>query len=393
MEKIIIITHNFLPESLGGASRIYEMSKLLKQDYEVNIICPPPTYPFTKYKKAKYFFHKEILEGLKIFRIWTYQPSKQTPTLFQRFLYYVTFPMLAGFFLITLLHKAKFVMISTPPTSLLILTIVLRLLNKKIIIDVRDLWIDAAVSLGYAKEKSVMTILVKRFERYCWQKAELIIANSIFTQDVISQTVSEKNKSKIKYFPFNVDLEIFKKNPNIKTDNHIIYIGNFGVAQNLQAFINAIPIIIKKIPDLRIQLYGGGDSEKQIKSLVKELKLDQYVEFNEPVPRDEIPTILSKSTLGLIPLADNHALRYAMPTKTFEYFACSLPVIAFGSSDELERTINESKAGIHVRGNDQNTIADTIIKLLNNKTELEKYAVNARLFVERQTDHSFFLEF
>lgn len=390
MKKIIIITHNFLPESLGGASRIYEMAKLLKQFYEVNIVCPPPTYPFTKYKKAKYFFRKENFEGLKIFRIWTYQPSKKKPTFFQRFLYYIIFPMMTGFFLMTLLHKVKFVIISTPPSSLLILTVMVKLFNKKIIIDVRDLWIDAAISLGYAKEKSVLTVLLKKFEQYCWQKADLIIVNSIFIQDVIIQTISEKNKSKIKYFPFNVDLKIFKKDLNIKIDNHIVYIGNFGVAQNIQAFINAVPIIVKKIPDLRIQFYGGGDSENEIKKIVNDLKLDQYIKFNNPVSRNEIPMILSKSILGLIPLADNNALRYAMPTKTFEYFACNLPVIAFGSSDELERTINESKSGIFVRGNDQNKIADAIIKLLNNKMELEKYAINARTFVEQQIDHSFF---
>jgi hypothetical protein len=53
MKKVIIFTHVFLSETVGGASRIYEMARLLQQFYDIDIVCPPPTYPFAKYKKAK----------------------------------------------------------------------------------------------------------------------------------------------------------------------------------------------------------------------------------------------------------------------------------------------------------------------------------------------------
>ena len=48
MKKVLIIAPNFLPESVGGASRIYEMAKKMKNEFDVSVICPPPTYPFTK---------------------------------------------------------------------------------------------------------------------------------------------------------------------------------------------------------------------------------------------------------------------------------------------------------------------------------------------------------
>ena len=58
MKKAIIIAPNFLPESVGGASRIYEMAKKIQEKYNVTVVCPPPTYPFTKYKKSKHLFRK-----------------------------------------------------------------------------------------------------------------------------------------------------------------------------------------------------------------------------------------------------------------------------------------------------------------------------------------------
>jgi hypothetical protein len=59
MKKAIIFTHVFLSEAVAGASRIYKMARLLQQFYDIDIVCPPPTYPFAKYKKAKYLFRKE----------------------------------------------------------------------------------------------------------------------------------------------------------------------------------------------------------------------------------------------------------------------------------------------------------------------------------------------
>src|SRR5687768_10389699 len=110
-KNVIIITHHFPPESTGGASRIYEMAQTLRDVYNVIILCPPPTFPFTKYKKARYLYHKEDQNGQEIIRFWTFQPSKHKPSLGQRILYYAIFPFFASFFLITHLKDVTFIII------------------------------------------------------------------------------------------------------------------------------------------------------------------------------------------------------------------------------------------------------------------------------------------
>jgi len=384
LNKVIIVTHNFYPESVGGASRIYEMARLLKQSYEVTIVCPPPTYPFTKYEKAKYILHKENLDDFKVFRIWTYQPSKQTISFLQRFLYYLIFPILSSVFLLSELHRTSFVIVTTPPSSLLFTTLIVRLFKKKIILDVRDIWIDAAISLGYVNEKNILAKIVKKFENYCWKKSDLIITNSMIILDTIKRTLDNSNLSKVKYFPFNVDLQIFKRNA-VKREKEIVYIGNFGVAQSIETLIKAIQIVLTNIPDLKVHLYGGGDREHHLKRLVKELKLEHVFKFNSPIPRKEIPSILSKALLGIVPLADSEALHYAIPTKTFEYFACELPVLGYGSSVELERVIKESGGGLYVKGNNHEEIAHAIIRILNDQNMMDDFSKNGRKFVEHDT--------
>jgi colanic acid biosynthesis glycosyl transferase WcaI len=387
-KKGIIVTHHFPPEATGGASRTYEMARSLKDFYDIDIVCPPPTFPFTKYKKEKYLYRKENVDGIRVFRLWTYQPSKSYPSLFLRLVYYAVFPILAFFFLISHLHDVSFVIITTPPSPLLITSLVARLFRKKLIVDVRDFWIDLAVSLSYIKEDSFIVRWSRKFEEYCWRKSDLIITNSRIIYDTLSSDTKHANKLKIKYFPFCVNLEVFKNIKATTRKKQIVYIGNFGTAQNLKALINALPLVLQKISDFKIQLYGGGDCEPEMKRLAKDLDIENYVKFNDPVPREQIPLILSQSTLGIIALSSHNVVRYALPTKSFEYFASGLPVVAYGASDELELILNKSQAGIYVRGDDKMQIANAIIKVINDKAVLEQYSMNGRKFAEENTIHS-----
>ena len=390
MEKVLIIAPNFPPESVGGASRIYEMAKQMQEEYDVTVICPPPTYPFTKYKKSKHLFYKETIDGIKVCRVSTHQPTTQNPSFLGRFLYFTIFPILTNFLLFRLLHDVSFVIISTPPTSILITSWIVRLFQKKCIIDVRDLWIDALVSLRYLNKNSFIIKLIRKFEINCWKKCDLIVANSVITIDRIKKILG-LNSLKIKYLPYGADLKVFKKE-NIETEKQIVYIGNFGISQALEVLINAMPIVFSKIPDLNVKLYGGGFHESKIKNLVKELGLEKSIHFFNPVSREQIPLILSKSLIGIVSLEDNVGLRSAIPTKTFEYLACSLPVLAYGRSDELKRIIKESESGIYVEGNNHEEIANSLVKLLNDEDRLKKYSINGRKFMERKIDYSFLKE-
>ena len=99
--------------------------------------------------------------------------------------------------------------ISTPPSSLLIASWAVRLFKKKLIIDIRDLWIDALSSLGYVNKDNFIIKWIKRFEINCWKKANLLLVNSITTSERIKQILG-KNSISIKYLPFNPDLDIFQ---------------------------------------------------------------------------------------------------------------------------------------------------------------------------------------
>ncbi|MCV0399653.1 MAG: glycosyltransferase family 4 protein [Nitrosarchaeum sp.] len=385
MKKIVIVTQNFPPEAVGGASRIYEMARELQRSSQVEVICSPPTYPFTKFPLSNKIIQHEDLNGIAVHRIWTYQPRKKSPTLLQRIMYYTFHSILSSLYLMRRIRGDTVVIVTNPPPTLLISTLVSRMFRKKTIIDMRDFWIDAAVSLGFIKNKFIISCL-KKFEKYCLVNSEIIITNSMYIQKKLSE---EHPQKKIKYVPFNVNLVEFRKIQN-KIENELVYIGNIGTAQNLTKLIHAVSILVKEWPKIRLEIYGGGDEEDKIRRDIEELKLNQNIFMHKPVSREQIPTILSKSMIGIVPLADNKKLAYAIPTKTFEYLACEIPIIAYGTSDELKRVLSDASAGMLVEGK-HDKLAEKIAMLLKDQELMEAYKKNGRAFLMKQ-NHFAFLE-
>jgi len=384
-KKILIITQYFPPEKGGRSSRVHGMVQFLKKNFSITVVAPPPTIPFGSFEKVNYLSHKEKFDDFILQRIWTYQPSKENPSFFQKLGYHLGFPILTSFFLLTNLRNFSTVIISTHNNLFFLVVPLITLLGKRLIIDVGDLPIDTSIYKDSATKHSFVKKILHNSQIKCWKKADLIITNSNVIRKEIQKIV--KNSEKIEYFPFNVDFNLFKKY-DYPQEKKIIYTGHLDSAQNIEIFIETLELVVKEIPDLKFEVYGWGESEDKIKKLITDLKLENNCTLNKPVSKEEIPKILSKSMAGLIPLNIHESLRYAMPTKAFEYMSCSLPIFSYGSSEELEEILKKSKAGVFVKSNDPQELARNLLDFIKDKNSLEQYALNGRKFIENETDYS-----
>ena len=384
-KKILIITQYFPPEKGGRSTRIYGMVQFLKKNFSITVIAPPPTIPFTNFEKVHYLSHKEKFDDFILQRIWTYQPSKTIPSFLQKLGYHLIFPFLTSFFLLAKLRKFSTVIISTHNNLFFLVVPLITLFRKRLIIDVGDLPIDTSIYKDSATKHSFVKKILNNSQIKCWKKADLIITNSHVIRREIQKFV--KDSEKIEYFPFNVDSNLFKKYDSPR-EKKLIYTGILDSAQNIEVFIESMALVVEKIPDLKFEVYGWGESEEKIKKLISDMKLEKNCKINKPVSKEEIPKILSKSLAGLIPLNIHESLRYAIPTKAFEYMSCSLPIFSYGSSEELKEIIKKSKAGVFVKSNDPQELAKNLLDFLKDKNSLEQYALNGRKFIENETDYS-----
>jgi colanic acid biosynthesis glycosyl transferase WcaI len=203
--------------------------------------------------------------------------------------------------------------------------------------------------------------------------------------DALAERYGPHVAEKTTVVPTGVDTERFdvEDERDRQTDPPvIIYTGNIGHAQNLEACVHALD---RLSTDAELRLVGGGDLVPELRTLCRELGVSGQVRFVDPVPQSEIPSMLAEATVGLAPLVDDPELAYAMPTKLYEYLGCGLPVVTTGRG-ELRRFVEAADGGIHTKAEPE-ALAAAFERLLTDDERRREFGANGRAFVEREYDH------
>ena len=107
-----------------------------------------------------------------------------------------------------------------------------------------------------------------------------------------------------------------------------MYHGLIVERHGLDLAVRAVAILRDRIPHLKFDIYGERtDYVEQVLALVRELGLEQVVEYHGFKPFDQIPSLISSIDLGLIPNRLNPFTEINLPTRIFECLAMDKPVI------------------------------------------------------------------
>mgnify|MGYP000132646352 CR=1 FL=1 len=170
-------------------------------------------------------------------------------------------------------------------------------------------------------------------------------------------------KEKISVIPDGIEIDAIRKNASIprpamyKTNGAFIIgsVCRLSEEKGLNYLIDAIPIILKEIKNIKCVLVGDGPLMKQLKTQVNNLGLSETVIFaghqDNPYP------ILSEFDIFVLP-----SLREGLPISIMEAMALGMPVVASkvgGVSELVSNMIN----GILVSSGDIEQIANSVISL------------------------------
>jgi glycosyltransferase involved in cell wall biosynthesis len=382
--KILIITQHFPPDNSGNASRIYDLSRnLVKLGSEVTVISPYPTFPHGSFKKIwKRYSYSEI-DGIKHYKIFAWQPNYENPSFMSRMAYYITFPLHALWFAFLKRKEYDVIINSSPPIFTGLTGFVIKKITRKIwFCDIRDLWIDTSVGLGFLKDKSIFEKISRKYESVCYHNCDMI---SVTTEEIKKTIADTYNISieKIIILSNGVDTKLFR--PSSIKKNRLIYVGNIGHAQDLEKIILAVKKVNESHP-FEFYLIGDGDIKNKLKKLVKKEGLENIIIFTGQLDREKIPTEIAESLIGVAPLKNIACLSYAIPTKVYEYMSCSIPFLATGKG-EIEDLIKVSQAG-EIAENDINSITQKLINMIENKKMIIGMGNKGREFVEKYYDRT-----
>ena len=150
--------------------------------------------------------------------------------------------------------------------------------------------------------------------------------------------------------------------------------------RGLDILLEAIPYVIKKIPNAKFILLGSGGEMNKLKKIVSDKKLEKSVEFTGWINRDKIPQSISDASVGIGPLRLTDVTSRALPIKVLEYMAVSLPVIAKRGTLPLDVLENE-KNGYFV--DDVEDLVEKIIELLNDPKKVENMGIQSSNMVQK----------
>jgi glycosyltransferase involved in cell wall biosynthesis len=111
----------------------------------------------------------------------------------------------------------------------------------------------------------------------------------------------------------------------------MIYVGDVRIVRGIGEYVRITDMLARKGIAVELSVVGSfadPEEEKQIKTLVQRLGLQDKVVLLGRRPPEELPALVSQCDIGLALLHPIGNYRESYPTKMFEYMAAGLPVVA-----------------------------------------------------------------
>lgn len=157
----------------------------------------------------------------------------------------------------------------------------------------------------------------------------------------------------------------------------LVFMGHIIPKQGVDQAIEAIPEIIKSVPNFKFRVIGGGAHRNQLEKRVKELKIENNVDFLGIIPdHHEMEKKISECALSIAPYnpkLDNFTY-FADPGKVKVYIACGVPILVSDIVFHSDKIV-KNKCGEVVRC-DKKDIAEKVVKFLKDKKAIILYKKN-----------------
>jgi glycosyltransferase involved in cell wall biosynthesis len=181
--------------------------------------------------------------------------------------------------------------------------------------------------------------------------------------------------------PNPVDLNLFKGAPVFEKnrDSIVLYAGRLEFRKGVHILIKAIPKVLKKIPEAKFIFIGNDCGMKgYLLNKIDEFGCRKNVIFVEQACRESLVEYYQKSSLCIVPSLWENA-----PYSCLEAMACARPVIA-SDAGGLSEIIEDSINGILIPPGSSLALAETIVKVLNDRRLQERLGNNARKYIEKK---------
>ncbi|MGC4036267.1 MAG: WcaI family glycosyltransferase [Chitinophagaceae bacterium] len=388
--RILIYGINYAPELTGIGKYTGEMGAwLAKQGHSVDVITAMPYYPeweiHEKYK-GKWFWFKEKIDGVTVYRCPLYVPKKITSL--KRILH--EFSFIASVFplwLRTMFQKRyDFVIAISPPFHLGFFPLLYsKLRGVKMITHIQDLQVDAAKNLAMVKNGRFLNMMFGA-EKFILKKSSVV---SSISKGMLKK-IKGKNIKGLKaiFFPNWVDeneLVPLPKESSMRRefgladdDKVILYSGNLGEKQGLEVIINVARQFIDR-SNVHFLIVGSGGNKENLQKMAADEKLFN-IHFHPLVAMEKFSALLATADLHLV-LQKQSASDLVMPSKLAGILSAGgCAVVTANPGTSLFEVVNDNNIGLVIEPESPVALKACLEKAL--QMDLEPYRKRARSYAK-----------
>ena len=228
------------------------------------------------------------------------------------------------------------------------------------VMDVRDLWPEAAVILGELRGDRAIHA-AEWLEKRLYRSAAAIVTVTEAFREQIATHVPDKRIELIPNGTTERWIEagrrpIDRAGAGLPDDRFCwIYAGNLGIAQGLEHAVEAQRLLGN---EFRLVLLGGGPERTRLGEQAAGLPPGQ-VEFREPVQPEEAAGLMRAADALLVSLGEAPELAKFVPSKLFDCCALGRPVV-LAARGEAPRIAASRDAALTVEPGNPQALADAV---------------------------------
>jgi glycosyltransferase involved in cell wall biosynthesis len=362
--RILILTQWFEPEPTFKG--LLFARELTARGHKVEVLTGFPNYPgghvYPGYRIRPWA--REQIDGISILRVALY-PSHDKSA-FGRALNYLSFAFSAVLIGSALIRKPDVVYVYHPPATVGFAAVAIGFLRRvPFVYDVMDLWPDTVAASGMMSSKVALAVLDKSCN-FVYRRAGLVaVVTPGFKRQLVGRGVSPDKIEVIYNWCDEAQMGRSQRTNGCSAkpgpgEFTVLFAGTMGMAQRLDAVLDAARICRNSVPNARFQFIGGGVDHERLERKAVDMALDN-VTFMPWQPVNRMGPILAAADVLLVHLKDDPLFRITIPSKTQAYFAAGKPVLmaVLGDSAEL---VSDARAGMVVPPEDSVAIAEAVRK-------------------------------
>lgn len=379
-----MLTQYFPPEIGAAQVRLQAVaSELARRGHGITVVTAVPNYPegriHPRYRNK--LLVRERIDGIDVIRTWVV-PGMGAGL--RRLLNYASFAI-TGLLGCLRAPRPTLIFVETPPTFLGLTALICgRLRSAPYVLNVADLWVDAAEELGLPRPAVRAALWLERqLHRRAWR---VTAATNGFREIVVSR--SGLAPSRVLLLPNGVDTELYRPQPpdaewlsRLGSDARpiFLYLGTHGYVHGLDVVLDAA-----KLTGDRAQfvLIGGGSDKRRLVERAARMGLENIV-FLDAVPPAQASRALSICRAALVTVRATGTSSRIRSAKMFPAMASGKAVI-YSADDEGAALVFGAGCGLVVPPGDSAALAGAVLALADDPAEAERLGARGRALAERE---------